>query len=127
MFLIDGFFSERTVIANQKRTGRKHYRAFELSTGTTRSGHDHFCSRAIEFGNYNCVGGSKWTKRSVSRRASPRALSSTTSWFDAKTDITGEQVPLNELKLAIARWKAGEKTNSSMIRTERKKLIFIYI
>jgi len=62
MFLIDGFFSERTVIANQKRTGRKHFRAFELSTGTTRSGHDHFCSRAIEFGNlYNCVGGSKWT------------------------------------------------------------------
>ena len=33
MFLIDGFFSKRAVRANQKRTGRKYWGAFALSTG----------------------------------------------------------------------------------------------
>ena len=43
-----------------------------------------------------------------------------------ETEIADVQVPVNEIELTIARWKAGEKTNSSTIRPERNKLILIY-
>ena len=39
-----------------------------------------------------------------------------------ETEIPDTQVPVNEIELTIARWKAGEKTNSSTIRPERKKV-----
>ena len=70
----------------------------------------------------------RWCRRSDAchRASDPGRLGMSTSRNHLKTEITKVQVPVNEIELTIARWKAGEKTNNSTMRTERNKLILIY-
>ena len=45
--------------------------------------------------------------------------------LQAGTEIPDAQVPINKIKLAIARWKASEKAINTTVVSERNKLIFM--
>ena len=50
-----------------------------------------------------------------------------TGWIEREKDFIGAQVPLNEIKVAIARWKEEEQTSTTTFVDGKKLVVFIVI